>query len=313
MIVYFSPKYSRVGAKRDMHATGMIIVSAVMFFMATFHLAINGFRLVRGYADMSDAEGGPVAYYGDLRRWDHILKDTIFVTQENLGSAAAVNIDSSPVVTRKLTARQIYRTWTLWAHNWKVIIIPTVMLMVNIVAGYILCATYSSVDLTATIFYPRIEIWIKTFYSMAVVLNIITTSLMAWRIYSIHKQSANYSLGQGKLLSILRILVESAALQLIAEIVLLALYCQDINAQYFLLECVAAVVAITFNTITLRIKVETYSEKHNSLPGMSGHPTQTIGSIPMKRIHVNIEQEVDNRDDRSFSPLDDRISEMEKA
>ncbi|KAH9481037.1 hypothetical protein JR316_0005556 [Psilocybe cubensis] len=260
-----------------------------MFFMATFHLAINGFRLVRGYADMSDAEGGPVAYYGDLRRWDHILKDTIFVTQENLGSAAAVNIDSSPVVTRKLTARQIYRTWTLWAHNWKVIIIPTVMLMVNI------------------------EIWIKTFYSMAVVLNIITTSLMAWRIYSIHKQSANYSLGQGKLLSILRILVESAALQLIAEIVLLALYCQDINAQYFLLECVAAVVAITFNTITLRIKVETYSEKHNSLPGMSGHPTQTIGSIPMKRIHVNIEQEVDNRDDRSFSPLDDRISEMEKA
>lgn len=52
---------------------------------------MNGFRLVRGYADFRDADGGPVAYIGDLRRWDHILKDTIYATQENLGSAAAVH------------------------------------------------------------------------------------------------------------------------------------------------------------------------------------------------------------------------------
>lgn len=58
--------------------------------MATFHLAMNGFRLIRGYADFRDADGGPVAYIGNLRRWDHILKDTIYATQENLGSAAAV-------------------------------------------------------------------------------------------------------------------------------------------------------------------------------------------------------------------------------
>lgn len=68
----------------------MIIISAVMFFIATFHLVMNAYRLVRGYVDDRLAPGGPVAYIGNLRLWDHILKDTLYATQENLGSAAAV-------------------------------------------------------------------------------------------------------------------------------------------------------------------------------------------------------------------------------
>lgn len=65
---------------------------------------------------------------------------------------------------------------------------------------------------------------------------------MSYRIYITHKRSANYNIGQGRLLSILRILVESAALQLIVEIVLLSLYASDINAQYILLESVTPIV-----------------------------------------------------------------------
>lgn len=68
------------------------MISAIMFFMATFHLAMNGYRLLRGYADERLSPGGPVAYIGNLKLWDHILKDTIYATQENLGSAAAVSI-----------------------------------------------------------------------------------------------------------------------------------------------------------------------------------------------------------------------------
>uniref|UniRef100_A0A8H8CGP2 Uncharacterized protein n=1 Tax=Psilocybe cubensis TaxID=181762 RepID=A0A8H8CGP2_PSICU len=283
MFVYFSASYSRVGSKRDRHTTGMIIISGVMFFMATFHLAMNGFRLLRGYVDYRLDPGGPVGYIGNLRKWDHILKDTIYATQENFGSAAA-----------------IYRTWVLWSFDWKIIILPTILLMVNIGAGYVVCGTYSSVDPTATVFLPRLNSWIKTFYSIAVVLNIMTTGLMSWRIYITHRRSANYHVGQGRLLSILRILVESAALQLIVEIVLLALYCNNINAQYILLESVTPIVAITFNTITLRIKLQSHADSQKSIAsGISG-PVQTIGSMPMKRIHVNIDREVDD-DGGSFN------------
>ncbi|KAH9474995.1 hypothetical protein JR316_0012094 [Psilocybe cubensis] len=272
----------------------MIVISAFMFFMATFHLSMNGYRLLRGYADNRLSPGGPVGYIGNLKLWDHILKDTIYATQENLGSAAA-----------------IYRAWVLWNFDYRVILLPVVLLLVNIGthngsaffecamlftlqlgAGYVVCGTYSSVDPTATVFLPRLTQWIKTFYSVAVVLNIITTALMGWRIYITHKRSANYNVGQGRLLSILRILVESAALQLIIEIVLLALYCSNIDAQYILLES-----AITFNSITVRIKLQSAAENMKTMQTSNGHthnPVQTIGSIPMKRIHVNIDREVDD-------------------
>ena len=68
----------------------MIVVSTVMFFIATFHVAMNAFRLQAAYVDHVFTPGGPAAYLGNLRTWDHILKDTLYATQENLGSAAAV-------------------------------------------------------------------------------------------------------------------------------------------------------------------------------------------------------------------------------
>lgn len=65
----------------------MIGVSCLMFFIATFHLIMNCFRLVRGYVGHAST---PVDYLGNLRLWDHILKDTLYATQEILGNAAAV-------------------------------------------------------------------------------------------------------------------------------------------------------------------------------------------------------------------------------
>jgi len=276
MYVYFSSTYS--SSRRDRHSTIMIMISAVMFFIATFHLAMNCFRLLRGYVDDRLAPGGPVGYIGDLRKWDHILKDTLYATQENLGSAAA-----------------IYRCWVLWNYNLKVVLLPCILLFINIAAGYIVCGTYSSVDPTATVFNPRLAQWIKTFYSIAVVLNIITTGLMSYRIWGAHKRLTNHGVVQGRLLSILRILIESAALQLIVEIVLLGLYCGNINAQYIFLECVTSIVAITFNTITVRIKLNAAMEGAKS-PASSNqeNQVQTIGSTPMRRIHVNINREVDD-------------------
>lgn len=58
-------------------------------------------------------------------------------------------------------------------------------------------------------------------------------------------KSAKYKTGKNFLLPIVRILIESAALQLFVEILLLALYSQKVDAQDILLELVTpAVVSI---------------------------------------------------------------------
>ncbi|KAH9481058.1 hypothetical protein JR316_0005577 [Psilocybe cubensis] len=291
MYIYFSSMYSRIGSRRDRHTTGMIIISAIMFFIASFHLVMNGFRLLRGYADERLAPGGPVGYLGVLRKWDHILKDTLYATQENLGSAAA-----------------IYRCWVLWNFDWRIIALPTILLFTNIAAGYVVCGTYPSIDPTASIFNPVLLQWIKTFYSIAVVLNVMTTGLMSYRIWIAHKNSASYIVGKGRLISIIRILIESAALQLIVEVVLLALYTANLNAQYILLECVTPTVAITFNTITLRIKLQSEAMARSRSMGYTdpSNAVQTIGSLPMKRLRVNINRETDQ--DTSEASYDDKTN-----
>ncbi|KAJ3900493.1 hypothetical protein F5879DRAFT_972593 [Lentinula edodes] len=273
MYIHFS-KITNGTQRFDKHSNAMIGISMLMFFIATWHLAMNAYRMVEGYVDHSLAPGGAVAYIGNLRPWHHILKDTLYATQENLGSAAA-----------------IYRCWVLWSHDWKIIMFPSILLMVNIVAGYMVCGLYSTVSPTETVFDARLTTWIKIFYSLAVVLNIITTSLMSYRIWRTHQQSSTYVSSSSQLMPIMRILVESAALQLFVETVLLALYSNDINAQYILLESVASIVAITFNAITIRIKLQSISMGGGSKFSSNG-ATQTIGSMPMRRIQVNIASDI---------------------
>jgi hypothetical protein len=104
------------------------------------------------------------------------------------------------------------------------------------------CGLYATVDPAATVFDPRLTNWITVFYSIAVVQNIITTGLMALRLWQGEKQSARYRLGGGSFLPVLQILVESAALYLFVEILLLSLYAVNYNAQYVLLEMVTPIV-----------------------------------------------------------------------
>ena len=137
---------------------------------------------------------------------------------------------------------------------------------------------------------------------------------MIYRLWAAHRKSAAYDTSpKPRLLYIARILVESAALQLIVEIVLLALYCQDINAQYILLESVTSIVVllntfhvivslirdlqgITFNAITIRLRLHAMAESASGGSG-SQHAVQTIGSVPMRRIHVNIAKDVEQQHD----------------
>ncbi|KAF8998963.1 hypothetical protein BDQ17DRAFT_1216156, partial [Cyathus striatus] len=140
-------------------------ISAIMFFIATFHLAINCYRLIRGYADEHLTDYGPTIYFSDPRGWHHILKDCF--KQHN---------------------RQIYRTWVLWSYDWKVIVLPIILLTVNIIVGYSFCAKLKSFYID----FHQIYGLIRTYYSIAFVLSLITVGLMSYRIWIAHRNAANY-------------------------------------------------------------------------------------------------------------------------
>lgn len=65
---------------------------------------------------------------------------------------------------------------------------------------------------------------------------------MAFKIWRTDRQSSGFRTQESQLLPIVRILIESAALLLVVELLLLALYASDHNAQYILLEIVTPLV-----------------------------------------------------------------------
>ena len=120
------------------------------------------------------------------------------------------------------------------------------MLIPCAVSGYSVCALYKTVDPTATVFNPVLTQWIKTFYAVAVVQSTLTTGFMAYRIWATDRRTSGYRTAASHLMPVVRILVESASLLLFVEVLLLALYLANYNAQYILLEIVTPLVVCTF-------------------------------------------------------------------
>ncbi|KAF8990042.1 hypothetical protein BDQ17DRAFT_1256226 [Cyathus striatus] len=168
----------------------MISISTIMFFVATFHLAINCYRLLQGYIDKRLAPSGPNVYLSDQTAWHYILKDILSGIQQDL---------------------VIYRTWVLWSYDWKVVA-PIVLLAVHTLIGSIICvAMYTNVG--STLFSVIVDDWlVRTYLSAAFALSLITVGLMSYQIWTTHKDATSYCVGEGRLLSIMWILIESAAL-----------------------------------------------------------------------------------------------------
>ncbi|KAJ6560354.1 hypothetical protein B0H19DRAFT_1290158 [Mycena capillaripes] len=256
----------------------MFIVGIITFILATIHISINCMRMMRGYVDHSSLPGGPVGYLGILSQWDHVFSNVIYATQSILGDAVAV-----------------YRCWILWNRNFFVVCVPFLMVIGSAVSGYMVCAIFAKIHPGSTVFDESLDVWIKTFFILAVAQNIITTALMAWRIAATDRQSASFRVSKSNLEPIIRILVESAALYLTAELILLILYACNSNAQFILLEAITPIVGITFNAITIRITFR--SQNKLSIPGSQIATTDShhraISSIPLRHIAVNITKQTD--------------------
>ncbi|KAJ7713622.1 hypothetical protein B0H16DRAFT_541962 [Mycena metata] len=279
-VVFWMGVYIHVGFKKgqNLHNKVMFVISCLMFIISTIHLSLDIYQLIRGYVDFRLAPGGPAGYIGQLSRWDHSMKDTLYVTQTILGDVAA-----------------IYRCWILWNRDWRIIVLPASLLCVTIGTGYYITdVLYLRQDPNATIFDPHLLHFITLFFSIAAAQNIITTGLMGWRLWQGEHRAKGQRLG-GSLMPILRILVESAAFYLLVEILCLATYAVNYNVQYIVLETVTPIAGLTFSLITIRINLRSQKKIANMTTIDASHNVQTIGSTPMRPIVIG--RHVDRVDD----------------
>jgi len=210
----------------------------LMFFVATTHVALNLYRLLRGYVWLRDTVG-PTDYFLDLGRWDNIAHDAINAIMSWIGDFLV-----------------IYRCFIVWNNNYYIIAIPSVLLILSVIANSIALHLFTKVPL-GTIFGPNLVHWMNTIYALALVQNTMTTGLIAWRIWRQERASAvigvQSSTSRSSLIPIVRIVIESAALYVLEMIVLIVLYTLNNNGQFVLQEAAVPTVGIVFTLMTVRL------------------------------------------------------------
>ncbi|TEB20408.1 hypothetical protein FA13DRAFT_1743031 [Coprinellus micaceus] len=164
----------------------------LMFLTATFHIIVQMYRLIRAYGFILSEDATPIGYFHKSPLgWDAISNPILMGFQIWVGDALA-----------------IYRCYIIWGHNFWVIVVP------------VLLAARGRVNLTLYSWFPKP--WtpyekligvINAGYPLAFAQNVLTTSLIAWKIWRQHcasQQSGLKAANNISLIQVIRIIVESA-------------------------------------------------------------------------------------------------------
>ncbi|KAF6745784.1 hypothetical protein DFP72DRAFT_781176, partial [Ephemerocybe angulata] len=207
-----------------------------MFIMITVYTAINLYRGIQGYALVA-VPPTPVSYYHDLSRWD------------NFAFGVIVNL-----LTWHADALVIYRCFVIWGDSYYAILLPTLLLSLSFGIGATFLAWSKN---AAAVPFPVISIILKIIYPLNLAQNILTTGLISYKIYAQHRLSRATGMFQGpkngiNLLTVVRIVIESALIYTAQQFVLLVLLLMDSPGQTVLHSTTVPSIGIIFTLMAIR-------------------------------------------------------------
>ncbi|KAK1217744.1 hypothetical protein PQX77_019586 [Marasmius sp. AFHP31] len=226
---------SRSEDPRRGHVKAMLVISTVMNIVATAHLAVNHYCYLLAFRGDSIEHTPEFVVYASLTSWHNIAKALLLLSQVVLGSSVA-----------------LYRTWIIWNRNYKVICFPFVLLFAQTVSWLAMVAFFTSKQALARV---DLVAWVKSHAIILIIMNLTTTSLMVYRIWSTVLSTSRYF--TSKLAPLPKIVIESAMLQLVAEVTALTLFVAGSRGFLIAMEAITPVIGITFNALTIRIKLLT--------------------------------------------------------
>ncbi|KAF8524146.1 hypothetical protein BU17DRAFT_85253 [Hysterangium stoloniferum] len=227
------------------------ISTIVLFIVATSHIALNLYRLLRGYVWLAE-DPGPVLYFNDLGRWENIAHDAINAVMTWLGDMLL-----------------IYRCFIIWNNSYYIIGLPTLLLIMSIVTNSVALRLFTEVRL-GTLFSPSLVAWMNSIYAIALAQNFITTALIAYRLWRQDNVSIKAGLRDARpkssLRPIIRIVIESAAIYVLTVIVIIIMYARGNNLQFVAQEAIVPIIGIVFTLISVRLAMHSTKMLATTVP-----------------------------------------------
>ncbi|KAH8079073.1 hypothetical protein BXZ70DRAFT_652915 [Cristinia sonorae] len=253
---------------------GMVAAACSLIILATMEFAVNIVRVVKGCInDGPNYPTGIEGWFSDVSEQTFVMKSGLYNTQ-----------------TLILDAVVIYRAYTVW-QKWWVVVPPCLawlgLLGCTIVMNHVFVTASS--DIANDIFSKKTGLWITITYAETLATNLMATSLLAYRIWTVNRRSSSYSPAGNRLIPMLIVVLESGAIYSMTITAALVTFLVNSPGNYVILDLISPVISIVFNLIIVRM----------------GFTAQRIG---LPTLSASISVDVENNHSLPRSPLPPRFS-----
>ncbi|THU98438.1 hypothetical protein K435DRAFT_660995, partial [Dendrothele bispora CBS 962.96] len=222
----------------------MIVVSIVMFLLATVHAGVDLRRVLDAFLHTDN----PTGYLSKVNTVAYSVKSTAYCIQTLVGDGFV-----------------LYRLYLVWNGDKRVVIPLLICFIASIGVGIGALQGFARASPQAPVFITELHQWIVSFFSLTLVTNFCCTTLIAARIWWSHRRMAgnNMAVYGRSVMPAAVIIIESGAIYSVCLIILLILYLSGSFAQYIALDAVSLsweVVGIVFSLIIVRVGLGLSSE-----------------------------------------------------
>ncbi|KAF8345147.1 hypothetical protein F5887DRAFT_1282876 [Amanita rubescens] len=193
----------------------MLVASLLMFIFASLDVAFGLRHNIEAFVYF---QGGAIEDFERLSNWVNVMKMVDYVGQTFVGDAIL-----------------LYRCWVIYSRNWLVIMFPLLMWLGETACG--IMAAYREATLptdgSGMLNTSRLSPWITGLLSLTLAMNLITTSLIVYRIWNIQRVLKHRSVTTVfmPLTSVTRVLIESGTFYTISIVILFVVYMLSNNAE----------------------------------------------------------------------------------
>ncbi|TFK20023.1 hypothetical protein FA15DRAFT_722304 [Coprinopsis marcescibilis] len=247
--------------KRNRHLVSARVFlggAIAMFVVISFHNWLNIYRMTHAYA-YEKSLVYPVLYLRDNDNWDAFAFPVIL--------ALVIWIADLLV---------IYRCWLIWQKSYRVVALPMFLLVASVAIHSVNLSWFRNPN--------RDEIPVNSGYMLHTfratfplqfVQNLLTTGLISWRLWIQHRRSQRAGVmftGGVSLLTIVRIVVESALIYTLEMLVMMVLFFIGHPAQIIFQHALVPTTGLVFLLIAIRV--------HSAREGVNRDEPDSLSIIP---------------------------------
>ncbi|KAH7920719.1 hypothetical protein BV22DRAFT_780533 [Leucogyrophana mollusca] len=275
--------------KRDINRL-MMSIAFLLLILSTIHIIVDIKRLVDGLVTYRDTFlGGPPAFFADLTQETFVFKNVVYGLQTLVGDGVV-----------------IYRCYAVWQSYWVLLFQGMLWSSVAVTAVGSVYNVSQATAYSSDLFAKQTGQWVTAFYVSTLATNLISSGLLAYRIWTIDRHVATLRATRNTVIPIVRVLVDSAILYSAALFAALICFVCSNNGQFVVQDMLTPIISIAFYMVLIRVGISKNLRVYASIvrSGANRQSVQDTQQHPLPPIQVHISQFTERYKDGSAASRD---------